>query len=90
LEWFIKNYSIFGTMFAPYSGAVKSMTCNLAKERIMETLSIHRLSAATYALALRSLAGIGAALLVAALFGALLSCDWTLSMDPVVAATFTA
>ncbi|HEY1181919.1 MAG TPA: hypothetical protein VGE56_06430 [Rhodocyclaceae bacterium] len=56
----------------------------------METLSIHRLSAATYALALRSLAGIGAALLAAALFGALLSCDWTLSMDPVVAATFTA
>lgn len=56
----------------------------------MEILSIHRLSAATYALVLRSLVGIGAALLAAVLVGALLSGDWTLSMDPVVAATFTA
>lgn len=55
----------------------------------METLSIHH-PPATHAFALRAMAGVGAALLAAVLLGALLSGDWTLSMDPVVAATFTA
>lgn len=56
----------------------------------MEALSIRATQHAPQSLALKVLAGIVAALLGALLLGALLGGDWTLPMDPTVAASFTA
>lgn len=87
MEWFIKNYSIFTMMFAPYSGPVKSPTCTPHKERIMSTPNM----SATQSLVLGVLVRIAAALLAALLLGSLLAGgDWTLPMDATTAATFTA
>ena len=86
MEWFIKNYSIFRTILAPYSGPVKSPTCTPHKEKIMSTLNIP----ATQSLALGALICLAAALLGALLLGSLLAGgDWTLPMDATTAAIFT-
>lgn len=56
----------------------------------MEALKISAAPQHTQALVLRTVAGIAVALLVAFLFGSLLSGDWTLPMDPAIGAAFTA
>lgn len=56
----------------------------------METLSIRATQHAPQTIVLKVLSGVAAALAAALLMGALLGGDWTLPMDPSVAAAFTA
>ena len=56
----------------------------------METLSIRATPHAPQTLVLKVLGGIATALVAALLLGALLGGDWTLPMEPAIAATFTA
>ena len=91
MEWFIKNYSIFGTMLAPYSGPVKSPTCTPHKETRMKTPTIRMMRSLAPGSLIRFAAALLSACLAVLLLGNLLaSGDWTLPMDATTAAIFTA
>jgi hypothetical protein len=100
LEWFIKNYSIFRTMFAPYSDLVKSPNRRSHKEITMKALPIHPAPSSRATANQRAVLGVlgkvAIALLTALLLGLVMAYlppvagDWTLPTEPAQAAAFTA